>query len=194
MVVPYPPFRRALPILLFLAVCHGVFSQATGINLTFQYAHALVDGDKGIVPSTTVGLGFQRDFQRRIGMGVDLNYASRQNGGLQAFEAIYSAKYFLSDNDATACYIGSFLGVQSISGTDVHTGTVSTSVDFSRVQVPIGLRAGVRGGLEGYFGEIFTHVGYAIGNGELVSTSSGKVNSEALYFGVGFSFLGFGWE
>ncbi len=127
-------------------------------------------------------------------MGVDLNYVGRDQGNVSAYELIYSAKYFTADNDATACYIGSFIGVQSISGTSLHTSGISASGDFSRVQVPIGLRVGVRGGLDGYFGEIFTHVGYAIGNGELVSTSSGKVNSAPLFFGVGFSFLGFGWE
>lgn len=185
---------RALFQLLLALIWHTGFSQATGINLTLQYAHAIVDGDKGVVPSATFGLGFQHDFQKRLGMGVDVNYAVRDVGDVSAFELIYSAKFFTADNDGTACYVGSFIGVQRISGPDVSTGAASSSADFSRVQVPIGLRAGVRGGLEGYFGEIFTHVGYAIGNGELVTTASGKLNSEALYFGVGFSFLGFGWE
>lgn len=186
--------QRAVAVFLFASAGYHCFSQASGINLTLQYAHAIVDGDKGIVPSATFGLAFQRDFQKRLGMGVDVNYAGRDAGDVSAFELIYSAKFFTADNDGTACYVGSFIGVQRISGSGVSTGAASSSADFSRVQVPIGLRAGVRGGLQGYFGEIFTHVGYAIGNGELLSTPSGKLNSEPLYFGVGFSFLGFGWE
>jgi hypothetical protein len=186
---------RTSILLLGLPLGYAGFSQASGFNLTLQYAHAIVDGDKGLVPSATLGIGFQHDLQQRLGMGVDLNYAGRDGGDVSAFEFIYSAKYFLSDNDATACYIGSFIGVQSFSGTDAYSaGGSSASSDISRLQFPVGLRAGVRGGLDGYFGELFTHVGYAIGNGELVSTSSGKLNSEALYFGLGFSFLGFGWE
>ena len=180
---------RASILLPCLLLGQAGFSQSTGFNLTLQYAHAIVDGDKGIVPSATVGLGFQRDFQKRIGMGLDVNFAQRDGSRIQTIEAIYSAKFFTSDNDATALYIGSFLGVQSYSG-----GSGTSAGDVSHLQFPIGLRAGLRGGLEGYFGELFTHVGYAIGNGELVSTSSGKVNSAPLYFGLGFSFLGFGWE
>lgn len=182
--------RRTLVFCLILAFGHQGFSQASGINLTLQYAHAIVAGDKGIVPSATFGLGFQRDFQRRLGMGVDLNYAARDASSVRAIEVIYSAKYFTADNDGTACYIGSFIGVQSFSG----TGGSSSSGDIAHLQFPIGLRAGVRGGLEGYFGEVFTHVGYAIGNGTLSATPSGPLKSEALYFGLGFSFLGFGWE
>jgi hypothetical protein len=186
---------RSIPLLLLLMTCRVAFSQTTGINLTLQYAHALVDGDKGIVPSATAGLGFQHDFEKRLGMAVDLNYAVGEESDVRALEAIYSAKFFTSDNDATAFYIGSFLGVQRLSGSgSTSTGISSASGEFSHLQFPIGLRAGLRGGLEGYFGEIFTHVGYALGNGTLVPTSSGGMNSEALYFGVGFSFLGFGWE
>ena len=181
--------RRTLVFCLIPAFGPQGFSQASGINLTLQYAHAIVDGDKGIVPSATFGLGFQRDFQKRLGMGLDLNYAARDASNVRAIEMIYSAKYFAADNDGTACYIGSFIGVQSFSG----TGS-SSSGDIAHLQFPIGLRAGVRGGLEGYFGEVFTHVGYAIGNGTLQTNSAGNLSSEPLYFGLGFSFLGFGWE
>jgi hypothetical protein len=82
-----------------------------------------------------------------------------------------------------------------LSGTgDLATGPSHTTADVSHVQFPVGLRAGVRGGLQGYFAEVFTHVGYAIGSGELVSAGSSSLNSRSLYFGLGFSFLGFGWE
>ncbi len=175
-------------------------AQATGLNLTFQYAHGLLADDKGFVPSTTVGLGYQRDFQRRIGMGVDVNYAMHQGDAFQAFEVIYSAKYFTSDNDATAFYLGSFLGFQKLSGDGrTYTGTVNGSsqyedVRISRTQIPVGLRMGVRGGLQGYFAELFFQAGYNLGNGELYSSKEGAVSSKPLFMGLGFSFLGFGWE
>jgi hypothetical protein len=193
MVIRIPLVGPLLAMLLLAAFSPACFAQATGINFTLQYAHAIVEGDRGIVPSATIGLGFHRDFQRRIGMGVEVNYAKREGSDLKAFEAIYSARYFTGDNDGTSFYLGSFLGVQRISGQGERTSTAEVQ-NVSRVQFPVGLRIGLRGGLDGYFGELFTHVGYALGNGTLLTTSSGTMDSAPLYLGLGISFLGFGWE
>ena len=170
-------------------------AQATGINVTLEYAHALVAGSKGLVPTGTFGLGVQRDFDRRLGMGADVFFSGGGDDNINALEFIYSAKYFTSSNEYTSFYLGSLLGVQVLSGSGYsNVGGVSGSIAVSRVQIPIGLRAGLRGGLEGYFGELFVQGGYAIGNGELFRTAAGAVNSAPLYFGFGLSFLGYGWE
>jgi hypothetical protein len=170
-----------------------VHGQATGLNLTLDYAHKLVQEDEGIVPTATFGLGIQHDFDRRIGMGVDVFYSAGEQYNINALELIYSAKYFTSSNEYTSFYIGSLVGVQILSGSGSVNG-ISGSVDVSHIQIPVGLRAGLRGGLEGYFGELFVQGGYAIGHGELYRNSTGSVNSAPLYFMFGLSFLGFGWE
>jgi hypothetical protein len=172
-----------------------VRGQATGLNITLDYGHKLVEQDRGFVPTATFGLGVQHDFDRRIGMGVDLFYSAGEQYSVNALEFIYSAKYFTSSNEYTSFYVGSMLGVQLLSGSGYGiVGSNNGSVEVSHVQIPVGLRAGLRGGLEGYFGELFVQGGYAIGNGELYRNSAGSVNSAPLYFMVGMSFLGFGWE
>ena len=190
---------RFIVVVLACATIHRIHAQATGLNLPFHYAHPLVEGAKGIAPSTVIGLGIQHDFDRRIGMGVDVNYGSSQEEQVRSLEVIYSAKFFATDNDRTAVYIGSLIGFQRLSGTSpkystTQNGPVTGGEEYSHIQIPIGLRAGLRGGLQGYFGELFAQVGYALGNGELYTSNGIAVNSAPIYFSVGFSFLGFGWE
>lgn len=182
----------ALSFSVFSTLLHG---QATGLNLTLDYGHKLVRKDEGFIPTATFGLGVQHDLDRRIGMGVDLFYSAGEQYAINAFEFIYSAKYFTSSNEYTSFYVGSLLGVQVLSGSEYGmVGSTNGTVDVSHVQVPIGLRAGLRGGLDGYFGELFVQGGYSIGNGELYRTTTEGVNSAPLYFMLGSSFLGFGWE
>ncbi len=191
------PFQisRILCSLSLCVLASQLRAQATGINVTLEYAHALVAGAKGLVPTGTFGLGVQRDFDRRIGMGADVFFSGGGDDNINALEFIYSAKYFTSSNDYTSFYLGSLLGVQVLSGSGYGSvGGMNGTIAVSHVQVPIGLRAGLRGGLAGYFGELFVQGGYAIGHGELFRTTTGAVNSAPLYFGFGLSFLGFGWE
>jgi hypothetical protein len=186
---------RTVIALSFAVLSPLLHAQATGINITLDYGHRLVEDDRGFVPTATFGLGVQRDFDRRIGMGVDLFYSAGEQYSVNALEFIYSAKYFTSSNEYTSFYVGSLLGVQLLSGSGYGiSGSNNGSVEVSHVQIPVGLRAGLRGGLDGYFGELFVQGGYAIGNGELYRNSAGSVNSAPLYFMVGLSFLGFGWE
>ncbi len=111
---------------------------------------------------------------------------------------IYSAKYFFSDNDETAFYLGTFFGYQHLKGTttDYSNSYLSTytRTKVSKAQFPIGIRTGVRGGMGGYFGELFGQVGYAVGNGSLYYSEGKRVDSSPLYFTLGLSFLGGGWE
>ncbi len=118
-----------------------------------------------------------------------------------SYDAIYSAKYFLWDNnDQTSFYIGSFFGLQRVKATVEalsHTGPGQYSVprsDHTRVQFPLGIRAGVKGGLDGFFGELFAQLGYAIGNGDLYTSEGVKAATSPVYFTVGVSFLGGGWD
>lgn len=187
---------RSLQLLLVVFACASITelrAQATGLNVTLHYLQPLTNSPENKFSSTIVGLGIQHDFARRIGMGLDVNYGASASDPVSALEVVYSAKFFASDNDATSLYIGSLIGVQRLSGTNDFS---SAGEEFSHIQIPVGIRAGLRGGLQGYFGELFAQAGYAIGNGELYQNNAGTVSisSSPLYFSVGFSFLGFGWE
>jgi hypothetical protein len=192
---------RSLVLSSLLALASSAIGQATGLNFLVEYGHPLTDADKGFASSVAFGMGIQHDFTDRIGACLDVRYAASENqDDLHAWEVIYNAKYFTSENDGTAAYIGSLIGLQSYGGTALESfpGAFGyqdyRAVEISHMQFPVGLRAGVRGGLEGYFAEIYVQAGYAIGNGFLFNGEDGPVNSSPTFFGVGFSFLGVGWE
>ena len=141
--------------------------------------------------------GRAQNFEPRFGIAVDLFYNYDQNQR-HATDGIFSAKYFTSDNDATAFYFGSFIGVRSVKATETEYSASYSGgmkqVDHTQLQFPIGLRAGLRGGLDGYFGELFAQAGYAIGSGPLYELEGETYQGRPLYLMVGFSFLGFGWD
>ncbi len=122
----------ALPLCVISSMIHG---QATGLNITLDYGHKLVKEERGINPTATFGLGVQHDFDRRIGMGVDMFFSIGDLSDINALEFIYSAKYFTSSNDYTSFYIGSLVGVQLLSGSGSVNG-ISGSVDVSHIQIP----------------------------------------------------------
>jgi hypothetical protein len=63
-----------------------------------------------------------------------------------------------------------------------------SSEEYTNTQIPIGLRLGVRGGLQGFFGEVYAHIGYAIGSGAVLP----ELNTTPLFMSVGVG-LGGGW-
>jgi hypothetical protein len=189
---------------LFTAVslAHG---QASGFNFTIGFGDALqVTGDTYHEPRSTVGLAYQQDLDHRFGVALDFFYGGNRyvNTSEHSYDLVYSAKYFTSDNDdATAFYLGTFFGFQSIRATVEEEVTNSSGYssyvqsDHTRVQFPLGIRVGVRGGLDGYFGELFAQAGYAIGNGTIFHSPDGvTMATTPLYFTLGFSFLGVGWD
>ena len=195
-----PEFGTFMAVVL-LTLATSAFGQASGFNFTLEFGHHLEEQDppESFGNASAVGLAYQQDLSRRFGLGLDVFWGF-ETKETKSVEAIYSAKYFFSDNSYTAPYIGSFIGVQKLKTSfteyvPASNGyTTSRNVEAKRLQVPIGLRAGLRGGLDGYFGELFVQAGYAIGNGNYYVADGKQVKSSPLFLGLGFSFLGFGWD
>ncbi len=194
--------RRLGGALFLCATATTAHAQASGFNVTVAYAHGLIQHDvfEGET-SPAVGLAYQHDLSQRFGIGLEAVLGfDGFNSAVRSYEGIYSAKYFFSDNEGTTGYIGSFIGVQSLKAevTDHVLGSngysIPRTVEASKIQVPIGIRVGLRGGLDGYFGELFVQAGYALGNGILYKADGDIVKTTPLYFSVGGSFLGFGWD
>jgi len=196
--------RTLATLALFTAVSllHG---QASGFNFTIGFADPIkVSGDTYHEPKSVLGLSYQQDLNHRFGIALDFFYGTHgyNPASERSYDLIYSAKYFTSDNDdATSFYLGTFFGAQSVKATveeEVPNSSGYSSYvqsDHTRMQFPLGIRIGVRGGLDGYFGELFAQGGYAIGNGTIYRTSDGvTVGTSPLYFTLGFSFLGVGWD
>lgn len=180
--------RSLLAVVLFSWTA-AAWSQASGFNLNIFYGHGLLKGEKTIDWGGAGGsLGYHHDLSNRFGLALNIGIAG-DDLGASSVEGIYSAKYFFSDNDETAVYLGSFIGVQSIKAKERYP-----TVNASKVQVPIGLQLGLRGGLDGFFGELFLQAGYNLGNGDLYSTGDGMVRTAPVYFSLGLGILGFGWD
>ena len=192
--------HRSLLMMVLFSWTAAAWSQASGFNLSGILAHSLVKGEKFINGNATaIGLAYHHDLGPRFGLALSYNFAFDETA--KANEFIYSARYFFSDNDESAVYAGTFIGVQSMKSQVTEyfpssTGGYSSSRNFeaTKLQVPIGVQLGVRGGLDGYFGELFVQTGYAIGNGILYSINTETATTTPLYFGIGFSFIGFGWD
>jgi hypothetical protein len=192
-----------LIVMIALALCMPrVHGQAMGINMGGEFSRfSLKKGGQGSIAGNYY-LAIHRDFSNRIGASLQAGYGS-VGVNTRSIDVIYKAKYFVTDNDESAFYLGSFIGYQKMSGSysrytpqnPYSGGTVS----FSHGQVPIGLTCGVRGGLAGYFAELSCSLGYAIGGGAVLipeqpGSYTNGVTSSSLYLSVGFSWLGFGWD
>ena len=197
--------RRLFSVVVGLITVTFLHAQASGFNISFGYANCLAVSDQTYKePNVVLGMAYQQDLDRRFGVALDFFYGGNNYGSTygQNYDWIYSAKYFTSDNDdATAFYIGTFFGYQKVKATfekyvpnNSGYGSYVKSA-HNHVQFPLGIRAGVRGGLSGYFAELFAQVGYSIGNGLIFHTPDGAtVRTTPLYFTLGCSFLGGGWN
>lgn len=196
---------KALVTVVLFTAGHLVYGQASGLNFTIGFADPIqVTGDTYHEPRSVIGLAYQQDLDHRFGVALDFFYGTHGYDPVleRSYDLIYSAKYFTSDNDdATSFYLGTFFGLQSIKATveeEIPNSSGYTSYrtsDHGKLQFPLGIRVGVRGGLDGYFGELFAQAGYAVGNGTIYHSSDGvTVATTPLYFTLGFSFLGVGWD
>lgn len=179
-----------MPFFILVFHAHIAAAQNSGIKLVLDGYHPYIldapAGDRG-----ALGLGFDRDIDGHLGWGLELKYgwSGRDEGSL--FEAIYHASYFTPDNGTTAFYVGSFLGIQRLSGTVSRSSSnwnVDEETGYSRTQFPVGLRLGVRGPLDGNFAELFGQFGYVLGNGTL----AGDMRTNPLCISIGFCY-GTGW-
>jgi hypothetical protein len=169
------------------------FPQATGIKGIVDFYHPTMDVE-GASKDGMIGFGVDRDFNERLGAGLEVRFGTKTLNVGPTLELLYNTKYFLSDNTSTAIYVGTFIGYQRIAGTiytSVNTSTTySTSVEtpVSRTQIPLGVRLGLRGGLEGFFAELYVHAGMALGSGDLAR----GVSSQPFFISTGFA-VGGGW-
>lgn len=155
------------------------------------------------------GLGYDHDLNSRLAWGVDLSYLTTgttrvgdhriEMGGLDALELIYRASYMTSNNTRSAFYAGSWVGVRRYAYSEPFTDASGERRhrDANALSVPLGLRMGVRGGLEGLYGDLYLAMGCRLGGTVYTALSDqAAVRSTALSgaeLRVGLA-LGFGWE
>ncbi|MBS1583622.1 MAG: hypothetical protein JST66_15585 [Bacteroidetes bacterium] len=155
-----------------------------------------------------LGLGFDHDLNDHLAFGVDVIHrfegtsrsASVQPpSDLSGWEAQYRSYYLLGDHERTSFYAGSWIGLRHLTyaiGLKRSDGTFLRE-EGAVMSVPVGVRFGVRGGLEGFFLDAFVAFGYAIG-GSVPTKRYGMdsfvqkpLSGAELRAGINF---GFGWD
>lgn len=161
---------------IFFFVLLGATHAQTGVRLLlWDYALATEGGIRG---SQTVGFGLDHDVSERGSIGLDLKMGIGEGGGWGAY---YRSAYHVSDNENASFYLGPTLGFARIGEDDPVT------------VVPLGFRMGVRGGLEGFYADLYGGVISNLGAGSAVSTGDGEVtDTSGLLLVLGLN-IGFGW-
>lgn len=124
------------------------------------------------------GVGYDHDMNERLSLGVQAR-ALAGNGAKWSFD--YRSAYHFSDNDAGSFYLGPQVSVMSYE-----------TADGNKTLIPLGMRCGVRGGLERFYADLFAAVHYAAGANDLVDTEMGRP-LKAASFSLGLH-MGWGWE
>lgn len=200
---------RSFSFVLLLLVVQGLRSQsATGIRSFIDLYNT--DGLEGRTTRMTVaGLGIDHDLTPRLSLGLDVAfglgvretfYGGGNSSGVfevNSLSFIYRSAYcFSSNEDRTAGYFGPFIGYSRVM-TDLQTYDPPGNWSGSRTVLPVGVRMGVRGGLRGFYADLFCNLGYRINTGPLFEgigvPETNDLRMKGLLFSVGVA-LGGGWE
>jgi hypothetical protein len=162
-----------------------------------------------------LSMGFDAviDLQRATesGLSSDVTYQG-YTGSYYLSDKVFSVQYrtafALSDNDEGHLYLGTFIGVRTVKQTaDLSyvsdpTGSLSGNGPFvstaegKKTLIPMGLRFGVRGSLEGGYADLYTQLGYVVGGGESTFTQPYFKGTDFdltnMAFTLGLAY-GFGW-
>lgn len=136
--------------------------------------YQLIDGTM----LSAYGVGYDHDMNERLSMSVQVKYSG------PTLQADYRSAFHFADNDRGAFYLGPQLGLCSY-------------LEEDAVLVPIGFRTGVRGGLRGFYADLFAGISYSIGdrsgtNGDLSSSRAAQnISPLSIAFGL---HLGLGWD
>lgn len=126
-----------------------------------------------------VGLGYDHDVHDRMSYGIDLRYGLAYS----TWVATYRSAYHFSDASSTSLYMGPQVGIRSVGRDD------------KKILIPLGLRMGLRGGLERWYGDLYAGVLYNIGGGSRINMDESPVPGQlrSLTYLIGLNF-GFGWD
>ncbi len=168
-------------------------SIATGwAQMGFRYGlQAERNNQAGLFKPTYMVLGWDYDLGDHLSGGLDFvmdmnwqdeyaqpYYSTVVTGGpssyYEKFKALglqYRSQYHFMDNDGTSLYLGTTIGFRAVRQVinytdDTNFNYVQRKVEGNGLLIPVGLRIGVRGALDGGYGDFYLAVGQNIGSGE----------------------------
>jgi len=123
------------------------------------------------------GIGYDGDINDRLSVCVQV----RTSPASSSWVVNYHSHYHFSDNERSSFYLGPNIGVRAIGGNE------------SATLIPVGMRMGVRGGLESFYADLYVGGLYNIGGGSSIEMAGlGTQELRSMSFCVGLDF-GFGW-
>lgn len=133
--------------------------------------------------SQAFGIGYDHDLNERLSYLITARLVF---GGLaDGFSVDYRSAYHFNDNSSTSFYMGPTLGVRR------------STYEEGATMLPVGLRMGVRGGLERWYGDLFAGFqfmpilsGYYYEEGDYTVKRTTSLPA-TIYVGVD---VGFGWD
>ncbi|MBX2973811.1 MAG: hypothetical protein KF797_11970 [Flavobacteriales bacterium] len=124
------------------------------------------------------GLGYDKDMNSRLSIAVQGRYGMVSGGAMQ-FD--YRSAFHFADNSSGSFYLGPQI-------------TYRRFMELEATQIPIGLRMGVRGGLQGFYADLFATVYYAAGDARL-SRELGRADPSPSPLGIALGLhMGIGWD
>lgn len=128
--------------------------------------------------ASAFGLGYDHDMNDRLSMGLQARLLAESDA---KWALDYRSAFHLSENDMTSFYIGPQISVLGYE-----------SDDRSTTLIPIGMRCGVRGGLERFYADLFVAAHYTLGSGDVqFETTSATMGASTIVLGL---HMGWGWD
>ncbi|HMN04846.1 MAG TPA: hypothetical protein PKD45_03895 [Flavobacteriales bacterium] len=205
------------PILALVAWGGTAHAQsATAIRFLFYEGHRVYE--KPVLRNYAAGMGVDHAFNDKftIGVGASFNlpwlteegsYVTMGGKSAQVKPHLwtlgYHTEYAVGSNTGTHLYVGSFIGLRRLSQDwtiwteDEYGVSRSQALQFRKMLIPVGLRMGLRGAVDGSFMDLYGELGYQIGGGKRLqvpgaSATTDFANIAALTATLGLSF-GIGW-
>ncbi|MBL7953114.1 MAG: hypothetical protein JNM62_15500 [Flavobacteriales bacterium] len=127
--------------------------------------------------ATGFGLGYDHDMNERLSLGLQARLFAESRS---VWALDYRSAYHLSDNDEASFYIGPQV---SVMGYETAGGNATL--------IPVGMRCGVRGGLERFYADVFVAAHYTLGASAVNDTSRDHTfGSSVIEIGL---HMGWGW-
>lgn len=183
---------RTLVLLLLACMSAGITRAQNGFSMSFGFLD--VHGERRS-SAIILALRYDHHILDHLAYGLDLGFAPMsiarvdgyqgQLGDVMQFCMDYRAYYLIGNGDGTRPFIGSRTGlhIQPRSRDGGVHGTLA---------MPLGLRVGVRGAMDGFFGDLYVEAGYQLG-GAYRTDSGEHASLGGFMLQFGFSY-GMGWD
>jgi hypothetical protein len=131
---------------------------------------------KSVATGLHYGIGYDQDLNERLSLNVSFRWTA--NGWV----ANYRSAFHFSDNTESSLYMGPSIGVRSVGERD------------GAICVPVGLRSGLRGGLERFYADLYVGMHANLGGGGRSLLYDGRVAPDLLRASLCIGLdLGWGW-